>query len=91
MSDSYLTPIAWLADIKAGLRTIVCEACDNFGLCVACYEAGRRCYNQDHLLLRLKSYGVDAVERSCRRFNVPYNLTCDVPECRKSIEGLYFR
>ena len=84
-------PIAWLANLLAGLKTIVCEACDNFGLCAACYDAGRRCYNQDHLLVFLKSYGVDAVERSCRRFKVPYDLICDVPECRKSIKGLYFR
>ena len=90
-SKWFLTPIAWLADLLAGLKTIVCEACDNFGLCATCYGAGRRCYNQDHLLLHLKPYGVNAVERSCRRFRVPHGLMCDVPECRKTIEGLYFR
>ena len=90
-SEWFITPIAWLAYRLAGLKTTVCAACDNFELCSACYDAGRRCYNQDHILLHLKSYGRDAVERSCRRFEVPYGLYCDVPECRKPIEGLYFR
>ena len=90
-SESCFTPIAWLADVLAGLKTIVCEACDSFGLCAACYEAGRRCYNQDHELFQVDPYGDDAVERSCRRFKVPNGLICDVPDCRKPIEGLYFR
>ena len=75
---------------------LVCEQCENgpvlgFGLCGPCYNSGRRCFNQDHNLTLVISYDEGSEEASCSRFQQPRGVICDVNECKKKIEGLYFR
>lgn len=77
---------------------IVCSVCtidpvsNGFGLCAACYLVGRRCFNRDHEMMPHNDYGSFAKEGTCLRFLYPHeDVYCDAKECKKQIEGLYFR
>ncbi len=56
---------------------------------MTCYAAGRRCLNQDHALSLKDPYGQGTYQ--CRRLLEYEGVVCDRAQCRKPVEGLYFR